>query len=398
MTATASGITIRAVEGREMLDILFRLDRYAFGPTPPLGDRPDFEQRVLAREGPAYYAVFEGDEGVAVACCPRLTQNVRGGIFKMAGYASISTHPKARRRGYARELMRYCHVRNREEGRVVSCLYPFRESFYERMGYVTFPQQWQAVFKADALIPLLKADLGGEFELTLTGDGYPAYRRFTEEMQPHVHGMGLFETPQAESAKEDRAWILQAKAGGRVEGVMVYTIRGNEMMNYTLQASRFYYRTAQARYMLLEWLARHVDQAGNARVWVLPTEHPNTWYPDLRPSLEQAFVSPMGRVLDVTGIGGMEASEGTFTAEIADPDCPWNNGVWTFDGAGGRLRVRQGGTPGCRLSIQGLSALVYGVNGPEEFGVRGWGDPPPEAAAAMRTVFPARVPYLHEQY
>ena len=36
-------ITIRPVEGQEMLDILFRLDNYAFRPTPPFPNREEWE-------------------------------------------------------------------------------------------------------------------------------------------------------------------------------------------------------------------------------------------------------------------------------------------------------------------------------------------------------------------
>jgi len=39
------------------------------------------------------------------------------------------------------------------------CLYPFRESFYERLGYVTFPQPRTARFSPQALLPLLKVKL-----------------------------------------------------------------------------------------------------------------------------------------------------------------------------------------------------------------------------------------------
>jgi hypothetical protein len=394
-----SDIAIRPVQGQEMLDILYILDSYAFRPTPPFPERAGWEARVKARVGTQYYAVFEGGEAVAITACPPLMQNVRGAMVKMGGYADVSTHPKARRKGYVRQLMRYGHEHYRSEGRAFSCLYPFRESFYERMGYVTFPQSRQIIFKADQLLPLLKSDLGGEFEFSLIGEGYGAYVDFVREMQPRVHGMAVFEYPQEATAKENRAWLLQAKVDGRLAGLMVYTIRDGEMMNYTLHATRFYHRTSQGKYLLLQWLARHVDQAGNVRLWVPAYEQPNTWFADIRPKLEPAFVAPMGRVLDVAAIGGMEVGPGSYTAAISDPDCPWNDGTWRFEEAGGKLRVsRTRGAVDCALCIQGLSALVYGVNDPEDFPIRGWGAPSAETAAAMRTMFPSRLPYLHEHY
>jgi hypothetical protein len=54
--------------------------------------------------------------------------------------------------------------------------------------------------------------------------------------------------------------------------------------------------------------------------------------------------------------------------------------------------------PDCELSIQGLSALVYGTQDPGDFAVRGWGDPSPEVQAAMRTLFPPATPHLHELF
>ncbi len=238
---------IRSVTGQEMLDILYRLDNYAFHPTPPFPERAEWEKHIKTRVGTKYYAFYEDDEGVAIAACPLLTQNVRGKIYKMGGFADVSTHPKARRKGYIRQVMRFAYEQLKNDGRVFSSLYPFRESFYERLGYVTFPQSRQAIFSASDLHPLFKENLEGEVELALIGEAYKAYRNFALGMQPHIHGMGVFEDPQEESAQDNRFWLLQAKMNGELIGLMRYIIKGDEMMNYTLQASRFYYRNGQGK-------------------------------------------------------------------------------------------------------------------------------------------------------
>ena len=62
----------------------------------------------------------------------------------------------------------------------------------------------------------------------------------------------------------------------------------------------------------------------------------------------------------------------------------------------GTLTVSRGRTADCDLTIQGLSALVYGVNDPAEFAIRGWGNPTPDVQASMRAIFPPLVPHLHE--
>ena len=186
-------LTIRQIEGEEMRDIVYLLDNYAFSPTPPFPNREEWDARMQTRKGPLYYALFEDQTAVAVAVCPMLTQNVRGKLFKMLGYAGISTHPGARRNGYIRQIVRHTLADLRPLDRPVSCLYPFRESFYQRLGYVTFPQVRKAIFQASNLAPLLKQDLGGRVELDLIGDVYDIYRDFVLAIRPGVHGMAVFD-------------------------------------------------------------------------------------------------------------------------------------------------------------------------------------------------------------
>ncbi len=393
-----SHITIRQVEGQEMLDILYLLDNYAFRATPPFPNREEWEGRVKMRIGPSYYALFEDGEAVAITACPSLTQNVRGKTFKMAGFADVSTHPEARRKGYSRQLIAHTFEQLKNAGRVVSSLYPFRESFYERLGYITFPQSRKAIFETANLAPLLQKELAGEVELMLMGEGYEMYWQYAQQMQTGVHGMAMFEDPQTEAARQNRSWLALAKVSGEVAGLMGYTTKGEELMNFTLQAVRFYYRTSQGKYLLLDWLARHIDQATKAELWLPAYEQPNTWLADMRPKLEPVFVAPMGRVLDLRGIGGMATGDGHFSARISDPLCPWNEGTWHFEGGSGALAVTPAQSAECQLTIQGLSALIYGVADPEDFAPRGWGDPTPEVQGVMRAMFPPRLPYLHEYY
>jgi hypothetical protein len=183
-----------------------------------------------------------------------------------------------------------------------------------------------------------------------------------------------------------------------VEGLMYYSLKGDEMMNYDFRSQRFYYRTSRAKYLLLSWLARHVDQAGKVEIWLPSYEQPNTWFPDIRPKLAPVFVAPMGRILDIRGMIGMKTQPGEFLVEIKDPLCPWNSGCWLFDGNSGLLDVTPGSDCDFSMTIQALSALIYGVSDPGDFPYRGWGNPSPASQEVMRKMFPMKLPYLHEYY
>jgi hypothetical protein len=103
-------------------------------------------------------------------------------------------------------------------------------------------------------------------------------------------------------------------------------------------------------------------------------------------------------VLNVAPMGGMETGAGRFRAQITDALCPLNNGNWLFETVDGRLHVSQSVDADCRLTIQGLTALVFGTLDPQEFDLRGWGDPGEELQSIMRQMFPPRMPYLHEMF
>ena len=54
-------------------------------------------------------------------------------------------------------------------------------------------------------------------------------------------------------------WLAKAIVDGEQVGLMLYKLEGGSVTNYTLRVSRFYSQTSQARYLLLGWIARHID-------------------------------------------------------------------------------------------------------------------------------------------
>ena len=149
---------------------------------------------------------------------------------------------------------------------------------------------------------------------------------------------------------------------------------------------------------MLDWIARHVDQASEVEIWLPPYEQPETWLADIKVTTKSAVRAPMGRVVDVANIGGMQVGQGEFSARIQDDICPWNEGVWKFAANDGRLEIARGEEADCKLTIQGLSALMFGTHHVDEYLIRGWGDPSDKIQAVMQRMFPPKQPYLHEYF
>jgi len=353
---------------------------------------------VRERKGMNCHAVFEDETPKSVAVSTPMMQNLRRKLYPVSGVWGVSTHPSARRKGYCRRTMAAVLSADREAGKAFSNLYPFRESFYERLGYVSFPLTKIAKITPASLAPLLKMETGGKIELKLIGDAYDTYREYLAEMRQEQHGMAFFDIGDRAAANRNTFWLALAKFDGNLEGMMLYRVLGEEVTKYNFVAYRFYYRTSRARYLMLNWIARHIDQADRAEIWLQADEYPESWLADIQVKVESAIRPAMSRVLDVEKIGGMNVGKGSFSAQIIDPICPWNEGAWKFESSNGKLKVRKTSKAECQLTVQGLTALIAGVHDPQDFPLRSWGDPNPVLQSTMREMFPNMSPFMHENF
>jgi hypothetical protein len=318
----------------------------------------------------------------------------------MGGLGGVASLPTGRRQGHVRNMLTYSFGLMREQGQVVSTLYPFRDSFYERLGYAEFPKNRFVTLKPDHLVPLTRAIRDNHVEQLGIEECFDEWWAFQLQFQARTHGFALAERVRIESARDaNRFWVALVREGAEITGAMTFTITG-----YTeaLVASTFYVTTSNARYQLLAWIGRHVDQVGEAVIELAPDEYPELWYRDLAAQTstvyKDAWPGPMGRVIDVAGIGGIGAGGGQVAVTLVDDQCPWNNGVWTLSGEAGKLSVMPGGDPACHLTVQGLSALVWCGMDPATFAWRGWGDPDAGTQTTLRTLFPRAFPLLNEKF
>lgn len=391
-------ITIRQLQGQEMFDAFYTLGQYCFHSSPPFENREEWMERVSTRGHATCFAACEGEKPVTIVSSSAMTQNMRGALYPASGVWGVSSLPAARRKGYVRQAMASLLAAERETGKVFTNLYPFRESFYERLGYVTFPLLKIARFSPQNLAPLLKRDLEGEIELKTLVDTYETYRQYLMELRQEHHGMAVFDAGDLARAKRNNVWVAAARFDGKIEGMMLYALQGEHATSFNFIASRFYYQTSRARYLLLDWIARHIDQADRVEIWLAADETPETWLADMQLRIESPNRAAMSRVLDVARIGGMNVGNGSFTAQVIDSLCPWNEGAWRFEASDGKLLVTKATGADCELTIQGLSALVAGTHDPEDFPLRGWGSPSSMVQDVQRKMFIKLSPHLHENF
>jgi predicted acetyltransferase len=400
MASETGTIDIREVSGEERIATAFAVADYAFAASPHAPDLDEFRLGEPYREKTRTLVAFVDERPQATLTIHEMTQNVRGTVLPMGGVAGVASLPSGRRRGAVRQMFERLFEMYREAGVAISALYPFRDSFYERLGYASFPMARFLTVNPEALAPLVRLDKPGTCEQVEMKDGFAEWRTLLERYQAKTHGFALKHITNARRWQDKNDWwVAFARDGDEIVGAMTYRITG---YGGKLIAGTFYTTSALGRYQLLDWVGRHADQVKEAIIEVRPDDYPETWFRDLRATVrsdvEDSWPGPMGRVVDVAGLAGIGAGDGEVALEIRDPLCPWNEGAFTFRGEGGTLAVTPGGEAAGCITIQGVSALVFLGADPATFPFRGWGDPDVAAVEALRALFPPVVPDIHETF
>jgi predicted N-acetyltransferase YhbS len=392
-------MNFRQITAAERTATMFPLQTYAFMPSPwPEEEEAAYARRMRFFDSAVSLIAEEEGRTLAGVAGLRMRQNVRGLVHDMAGVASVSSHPSARRRGLVRGLLERLLRQMRDEGAVVTALYPFRPSFYARFGYVGIPRHRTASFAPEGLSHLVRAELPGDVERLSMRDGFDEWDQLTRRLVEERHGFAVYDETRAAEFRDDKMWVAVARSGGQVVGVVRYRI---EQYGGDLIASDMLYTGALGRALLLQYFARHVDQVSRVVVRLSSEEVPELWGTDFTVVTEGRIThprqgGPMVRALDMAALEGTAVGAGAVTIEV--PDDEFIGGVWQLASDDGRLTVAKGSTPQATLTAAGFSALLYGVLDPIEVFTRGLGELSPEAVDPLTALFPRQMPYIHADF
>ncbi|MGC4192375.1 MAG: GNAT family N-acetyltransferase [Thermomicrobiales bacterium] len=394
---------VQEVFGEDVLTRARFIADYAFGKSPVTPNAEHHAALLKYGTDTRFFTAFADDRPQATASIHAMTENIRGVVVPMGGIGGVASLPSGRRQGHVRNLFVTLFEEMRADGQAVSTLYPFRESFYERLGYATFTAPRYVTFDPAHLAPVVRMHKPGWVDQLPMSMAWETWRAFAERYQQGAHGFSLrARSHDIRNQEENTAWVAFAyDPSGEIVGTMTFRITG-----YTerLEVSSLLVTTTAAKYLLLDWIGRHVDQVSQVSVRISADEYAELWVRDLGETVSTAdavsWGAPMGRVVDVAGLTGIGAGNGEVVLQIVDDYAPWNTGLFRFVGRDGRLTVeaRESGTAKATITIQGLSSLAFTGQDPADFPFRGWGDPDEAVQATLRSLFPFVSPFLYEEF
>lgn len=281
-------------------------------------------------------------------------------VFPMGGIGGVVSLPASRGRGYAGTLLRLALEKMRENGEIVSDLFPFSWEFYRRLGWA-----WVgARNKIELPSRILQADPETENVRAATPVDRPQIEAcYTEWARMY---RGLLERDVKlwnrilDNSEKEYAYTFLYEVDGRVEGYLTFKGWKGDIT----RLREFAALTPRAYRALLGLLRRHEMQVDKFS-WTAPEDdtlrhHLCHW--DIKATTEPVT---MARVVDVpAALAAWKPSptvSGKATVEIQDDSAPWNNGVWQADFSEGFTTVRSvADKADVAMDIQAFSQAYHG--------------------------------------
>ena len=284
-----------------------------------------------------------------------------GVIVPMGGIGGVSCLPASRGKGYVGRLLDAALVSMREQGMVISSLFPFSWEFYRRYGW-----EWVGTTR-EYHVPtsILKASKETEKVRAATPADRPkieaCYTRFAQNYRGMLARSEKRWNDILKDEDEHFRYTYLYEHEGATEGYLSFH-GGTDDATYI---EEFIVLTPRARQGLLGLLRRH-DMQTEKFTWRAPGDDP-LYHTLCHNDVEtKVFPTTQGRVVDVAGaFAALKPHPNTgvaFTMELTDEHASWNAGIWHIEAANGAVTAHKtDAAPEISLSIQALSQAYYGT-------------------------------------
>jgi predicted acetyltransferase len=326
-----------------------------------------------------------GSDGARlVAACQLhpLRQWIAGEAVGVTGIGTVAISPAHRKRGIARDLVAFALRAGRERGDTGSALFPFRVSFYRRLGYGLAGEAHQYRIPPRSLpddegrqhIEMMDDDDARTDALTLYGEWIRQQTgQLARSMRLWLHIL----------ADDGRALFGWRAPDGSLEGYALVIYRTDlPPAERFLEVDELIWTTERARRGLYGWLASLDDQWQQIVLRALPAQRMGDWLSEpllphgaapawrLWAPAATLMTGPMFRLLDVRGaFEGRRVEDGppmACTFDVADDVLPENAGSWRIALDAGRAAVERAGASDLtlRLDVSTLSRIFIGALAP----------------------------------
>ena len=295
--------------------------------------------------------------------------SVRGQAFDTDYIVGVATHPAARGRGYASELLRSAFHLAAKEGKPFVTLMPSAASYYLPMGFGFFVHQWERKASPEHLAPLGKKPVSCR---VLAGCG--EWQELASVYEAYTKDRNGF------TLRDEASWKSHIE-GQRKDGyiALVYDEKGpSGYLFYSLDDRRMIvtemaFANESGRKGLYSFMAGHRGSIDEC-IWHEPLDdHSFRYWEDGAEHTyikNRSFPYMLARLTDpVTAFDGLPCREditGAVAFQLVDPFLPENSGIYVLRAEDGKIStLKEDVFYSLKCHIEDISGVRLGEDIPE---------------------------------
>ncbi len=304
-----------------------------------------------------------------------------GGVsLPMLGIAGVANRLESRRRGYAFRLCCEAIKRGREQGYLVSILYPFRFDFYQKLGWGAIGELIEYRFHPSSLPSYEARKHVRRFQESDLDGLAQCYQRFVEKNNCLAESSIEVWQNKLKGVQKRETILMVYETDGKITGYILFEFKPNgEMLNQEVIVHELIYDDSVSYQGLLGFLSSISDQISVVRYWAQVDEGFHYILKDPRDAdqpILAGLVSKTGsygfsymfRVLDLEK--ALEARpnynnvSGTAVLLVKDEQIAENSGLFQITLLNGKMEVKRVDslqTACISLSIDVFSQLYAGT-------------------------------------
>lgn len=315
------------------------------------GGSPVTAEENLLRPDCLGYVVELDGEIVGALTALKMTCNVDGSHLPCAGVAAVGVVPEARRSGVGAALMTETLRLFREDGFVFSALYPFRETYYSRFGYVSCGGRVRVTMPTDRF-PKRRSTLPVRM---IPGSEYEQVRACFDSFCDRYNGSTRRSNERWEDT--DPYYVV----GDPIEGFIQIKLSGDFWT--PLNMADLVWTTERSYYALMEVLHGLAINRTEA-CWYEPTNGPHMHLLDhgVKLQIERLL---MYRTLNLEAalMAKRVTGSGSVSFNVTDEHLPVNSGCWKVDYSPSKCSVASGQSSSVTFSQSQLTQFILGQPG-----------------------------------
>jgi len=360
---------------KEDKPVLRKMLRYAFSGTKNTYKDLEVEKPSKFAYEPKEYIVEEQGNIIATIGVIDFSQRIRGTLVRSAGMTAVACRPEYRRQEYMVKLFQYVFEKIYDEGFLVSTLYPFEFSFYEKLGYGQADSIRVYTVKSTDIIqrPILNRTISEDFDPDYSRC-QPLYNKLLSQIDGLVErSSNVWKNLEGWNWTSGGFQFICQDEKGQDRGYLILRFEKKSPKNPFpyLEVREMVFFDLQTKQALLNFLANHDSQREFIKMAPFDTNYlPFFKNPRLKENIDVA--NSMFRIINAKQLLPLlkypEDIDTQITLEIEDQmkQCSWNTKSFSLQISQGKGRFISEKAEKVKLGIKALSQIVAGFHTPHE--------------------------------